>query len=48
MQARLPFANGEKYLLRDEDSGEETVYDGETELYFASKRTARMIWVEKL
>jgi alpha-galactosidase len=45
---RLPFANGEKYLLRDEDSGEETVYDGETELYFASKRTARMIWVEKL
>ena len=28
--------------------GEETVYDGETELYFASKRTARMIWVEKL
>ena len=44
---RLPFAAGDKYLLRDEDSGEEIVYDGETVLYFDSPRTSRMIWVEK-
>lgn len=45
----LPFANaGEKYRLKDEDSGEEIIVDGVTELRFPEPRTARLLWLEKL
>lgn len=45
----LPFAKaGEKYRLKDEDSGEEIIVDGVTELHFPEPRTSRLLWLEKL
>jgi len=36
-----------KYLLTDEDSKQETVWDGEITLTFEKPRTARLLWLKR-
>lgn len=45
----LPFQKyGEKFVLIDEDTKEEIVVNGITDLYFSKPRTARLLWIRKI
>lgn len=43
----LPFADGDEYLLTDEDSGEKIHTKGKFSLHFDSPKSARLVWIKK-
>jgi len=45
----LPFAySGERYVITDEDSHEESVTNKDITLHFDAPRTARLLWLKKI
>ena len=46
LKLHLPFADGGKFTLTDEDSGDVTETTGDLTLSFGAPRTARLLWIK--
>ena len=48
LRITLPFADGGRYTVTDEDTREETATDGDLMIHFDAPRTAKLLWVKKI
>ena len=47
LTVNLPFANGEMYILTDEDTGAEINCTGKTEIFFDAPRSSKLFFIKK-